>query len=152
MRTVNHFWSRWRREYIVDLRETHRIKNRKAAEVKLGDVVLIHEENTKRGMWKTGIIEETIVGKDGQIRGAKIRKMGKGKPEFINRPLQKLVPLDITGEVWQEIENGEERKGEKERNEQEEGLREDNENEGKGRPSRAAAKDARWRTRLILDS
>jgi len=151
-RTVNHFWSRWRREYIADLRETHRIKNRKAIEVKPGEVVLIHDENTKRGMCKTGIIEETIVGKDGQIRGAKIRKMGKGKPEFINRPLQKLVPLEITGEVCQEMENGEERKGEMERNEQEEGLREDNENEGKGRPSRAAAKDARWRTRFILDS
>ena len=35
---------------------------------------------------------------------------------------------------------------------QQEGLREDNENEGKGWPSRAVAKDARWRTRLILDS
>ena len=41
-----------------------------------------------------GIIEEAIVGKDGQIRGAKIRKMGKGKPEFSNSPLQKLVPLE----------------------------------------------------------
>ena len=151
-RTVNHFWSRWRREYIADLRETHRMKNRKAIEVKPGDVVLIHDENTRRGMWKTGIIEETIRGKDRQVRGAKIRKMGKGKPEFINRPLQKLVPLEITREVCQEIENGEERKGEMERNEQEEGQREDNEKEGKGRPSRAAAKDARWRTRLILDS
>ena len=78
-RTVNHRWSRRRREYTADLRETHIIKNRKAA-VKPEDVVLIHDENTKREMWKTGIIEETIVGKDGQTRGAKIRKIEKGKP------------------------------------------------------------------------
>ena len=49
---------------------------KKTAEMKPGDVVLIHDENAKRGMWKTGIIEATIVGKDGQIRGAKMRKMG----------------------------------------------------------------------------
>ena len=47
--------------------------------------MFIHDENAKRGMWKTGIIEETIASKNGQIRGAKIRKMGKGKPEFISR-------------------------------------------------------------------
>ena len=79
--------------------------------------MLIPDKNTKCGIWKIGIIEETIVAKGGQIRGAKIRKMGKGKPVFINRSLQKLVPLEITGEMCQEIESGEERKGEMERNE-----------------------------------
>ena len=69
-------------------------------------------------MWKTGLIEETIMGKDGQIRGAKIHKMGKGKPEFNNRPLQKLVPLEITEGTCQERKTGDERQEEKGRNEQ----------------------------------
>ena len=30
-----------------------------------------------------GIIEEIIKGKDQQIRGAKVRKMARGKPEFL---------------------------------------------------------------------
>ena len=97
-RKLSHFWNRWRREYLVDLREAHRINNKEPVEVKPGDVVLIQDDNTKRGMWKMGIIEEIIKGKDQNIRGAKVRKMARGKPEFLNRPLQKLIPLESAGE------------------------------------------------------
>ena len=45
----------------MQTKEKHRIKNKKMAEVKPGDVVLIHDENAKHGMWKTGIIEETMM-------------------------------------------------------------------------------------------
>ena len=44
-RIIHHSWSRWRRDYIADVRETHRIKNKKLAEVKPGAVVLIYDEN-----------------------------------------------------------------------------------------------------------
>ena len=152
-RILNHFWSRWRREYLVDLRETHRIKNNQVAEVNVGDVVLIHDANAKRGMWKIGIIEEVITGRDKQIRGAKVRKITKGKPEYVNRPLQKLIPLEIVRKDDMESQKGkEEEKGQIVNELRKEGLDEDHRIPGKGRPSRAAAKDARWRTQLILDS
>ena len=50
-----------------------------SAEVKAGDLVVIQEDNVKRGMWKTGIVAEVIKGKHGNIRGAKVRKVGRGK-------------------------------------------------------------------------
>ena len=43
-----------------------------------------------------GVIETLIVGQDGKIRGAAVRKAGKGKSEVVTRPLQKLVPLEIS--------------------------------------------------------
>ena len=75
------------------------------AEVKTGDVVVIQDDNVTRGMWKTVIVEEVIKGKDGNIRGAKVRKIGKGKPEILNRPLQKNFSvrdcmLKTVGEKW----------------------------------------------------
>jgi hypothetical protein len=39
-----HFWNRWRREYLADLREHHKVitKNRNR-KVSIGDVVLVYE-------------------------------------------------------------------------------------------------------------
>jgi len=39
--------------------------------------VLVQEDHAKRASWKIGIVEEVIRGKDGEIRGAKVRKAGK---------------------------------------------------------------------------
>ena len=80
---------------MTDLREFHKLKGTIPAQISIGDVVLIYEENAKRGFWKTGIVQDIIVGKDGVVRGASVRKIGSGKPEILNRPLQKLFPLEI---------------------------------------------------------
>ena len=145
-KTLSHFWNRWRREYLPDLREGHRMKTISSAEVKTGDVVVIQDDNVKRGMWKTGIVEEVIKGKDGNIRGAKVRKIGKGKPEILNRPLQKLFPLEITcSRLWEKSGNSEKREiGQLEANERK------NASENGVRPYRVAAQDARWKSRLML--
>ena len=108
--------------------------------------MLVHDENAKRGQWKIGIIEKLIVGKDGQVRGASVRMTipGKGKLQYLNRPVQKLYPLEITGdrENGKETDNGVKDGRERRRKE---GGRE-------ARPIRAAAQDARWKTKLLLDS
>ena len=93
---LSHFWNRWRKEYLTDLREYHKENNSKVDSVAEGDLVLIYEDKVKRGLWKMGIIENLIVGKDGKTRGTTVRKAGKSKPELITRPLQKLVPLEIS--------------------------------------------------------
>ncbi|KAL9955946.1 hypothetical protein ACROYT_G037352 [Oculina patagonica] len=69
--------------------------------VSAGEVVLVHEDNGKRSNWKMGKVEELIVGKDKEVRGVKLRVITKGKPIFVNRPVQKLYPLEVCG-----IENG----------------------------------------------
>ena len=94
-RKLNSFWNRWSKEYLVELREHQRLKKTAPAVIEEGEVVLVQDEATKRCQWKLGLIEERITGKDGQVRGVLVRMCGKGKPQFITRPIQKLIPLEI---------------------------------------------------------
>jgi len=42
---IQHFWNRWRREYITSLRETHRANNGTDKErIKIGNVVVVHDD------------------------------------------------------------------------------------------------------------
>ena len=59
------------------------MKKTTPTDVKKGEVVLVQDENTKRGQWKLGLIEERITGKDDQVRGVLVRMCGKGKPQFM---------------------------------------------------------------------
>ena len=95
---VDHFWKRWKQEYLVDLREHHKMKTKsKNVNVDKGDVVLIHEDGVKRNKWSMAVIEELITGKDGVTKGATVKKIGKnGKLSILNRPVQKLYPLEIS--------------------------------------------------------
>ena len=43
---IDHFWNRWRREYLTELREHHRGKREsEIRRIKQGDVVCIHENS-----------------------------------------------------------------------------------------------------------
>ena len=70
--TIDRFWQRWRKEYLVELRESHRQcgTNSKAPQVSVGDVVIIHSDDQPRGMWSLGLVEscslETMV-KPGEL-------------------------------------------------------------------------------------
>ncbi|KAK3723358.1 hypothetical protein QZH41_002824 [Actinostola sp. cb2023] len=57
-----------------------------------GDVVIIKGEEKDRNQWKLGIIEELIIGRDGILRGAKLRA-GRG---VLERPVQRLYPLELS--------------------------------------------------------
>ena len=80
-----HFWNRWRREYVTDLREYHRNgKCEAAVKLKVGEVVLFKEDNVKRNSLKRGKVEVLIIGNDQVIRGAKLRVVTNGKPVYLN--------------------------------------------------------------------
>ena len=76
---MNHFWKRWRHEYLTDLRENHHYSrgSLKATPITVGDVVLVHEEGLPRGFWKLAKVEEVITGRDGQPRGDVLRLPAK---------------------------------------------------------------------------
>eukprot|EP00794_Sanderia_malayensis_P001249 gene1249-biopygen478 len=162
-RKLDHFWNRWRKEYLIDLREAHRVPNKGPAVISEGEVVLVHEEKVKRGMWKMAVVEKLIFGKDNQVRGATIRRVGKGKgkPEIIDRPIQRLFPLEcakytggrhecMNGDNGDARKNGDE--GESQKVVDVGGKAAANDAHGGSRPRRAAAQDARAKTRLMLDS
>ena len=57
------------------------------------------EDNVKRNKWKLGRIEELVRGVDGVVRGARVKTSNeKGVKGAVNRPIQKLYPLEIREE------------------------------------------------------
>ena len=64
-------------------------------QVQDGDLVLIHDK-LPRNRWKMGVVTDRYVGKDGYIRGCKVRTLTKaGRIIYLNRPVNKLYPLEI---------------------------------------------------------
>ena len=136
-----HFWNRWRREYLTDLREYHKHGKRElAVELQVGDVVLVKEDNIKRNCWKMGKVEELVVGKDGVVRGAKVKVFSKGKPVYLSRPVQKLYPVEV-GRGCKVLDDS--KAGKNDGAEVPTGVRRT--------PKRAAAIDSDWKTRAMLD-
>ena len=101
---VKSFWSTWSKDYLTSLRENAINKGRKGEGPKVGDVVVIHEDNVKRALWKLGRVVDLIKGKDGVIRGAKVKTNSRYAGGVIDRPLQKLFPLEM-GRGDEENEN-----------------------------------------------
>ena len=61
------FWSRWRKEYLLELREAHH-HHRSSGEPQLteGDIVVVYSDDQPRSFWKVGRIEKVLQGADGQ--------------------------------------------------------------------------------------
>ena len=56
---LNHFWKRWRKEYLSGLREAHAYVARKHSDhgnphVTVGDIVIVSDDSLPRGQWKLG--------------------------------------------------------------------------------------------------
>ena len=96
---LNRFWKRWRDEYLLELRDSHRYSSGDCSaseQISVGDIVVVHNDNKPRGFWKLGKVEDLVVGRDGQIRGAELRIHGKdGRTIMLRRPLQRLYPLKV---------------------------------------------------------
>ena len=100
-KVLEHFWRRWKKEYLLELRESHRHskhppKESNCGTITVGDVVLVHKDNRPRGLWKLAKMESLIQGADGLIRGATIRIHSSNKRStLVRRPLQLLYPLEV---------------------------------------------------------
>ena len=59
--TVTHFWRRWKKEYLLELRESHRYHRGKsdAKQIEIDDVVVIHDEDHPRSFWRLGRVKES---------------------------------------------------------------------------------------------
>jgi hypothetical protein len=58
-RLLDSFWKRWRREYLLELREAHR-HHRSNGDLSEGDIVTIYSDGQPRSCWKLGRIERMI--------------------------------------------------------------------------------------------
>ena len=54
---VDHFWKRWSKEYLIELRENHKMKTKqKKLDIREGDVILVHEDGGKKEQVEDGKI------------------------------------------------------------------------------------------------
>ena len=97
-RILDHFWNRWRSEYLTQLREYHCYSKRANSlrKVQVGDVVCLHDNKVPRQLWRLGKVERLLPGRDGQVRSAVVRvKSGNSPTAEWRRPLQRFYPLEV---------------------------------------------------------
>ena len=105
---VDHFWARWSKEYLLELRNAHRMfhPKRRGVYVGVGDVVVIGEDGVQRGLWKLGLVVELLKGSDGKVRGAVVKtSTPKGKVTELRRPLQRLYPVEVGDSVSSSVQS-----------------------------------------------
>ena len=104
---LNHFWRRWSIEYLTELREHHVChKSIPEKQIKKGDVVIVHQDKLPRSQWKMGLILELYEGRDGYVRSCKLRTTSQtGRLVILNRPINKLYPLEIPNELEKDVGN-----------------------------------------------
>ena len=98
-RVLNHFWKRWSKEYLLELRDTHRRRHasKTSTPLKIGDIVVVHDEDHPRGFRKFAMVEKLLTGQDGLVRGAVLRVSSRnGRATILQRPLQLLYPLEVS--------------------------------------------------------
>ena len=89
---ANHYWRRWLREYIPSLQE--RQKWHKAQRnLKIGELVLIADDNVPRHQWPLGLVSNVFPGPDGLVRSVEVRTKGSTH----RRPITKICLLEESG-------------------------------------------------------
>ena len=86
---VNQFWRRWQKEYIPELMKRHKWTEMQR-NIQVGDLILLMQENTPRGLWPLGIIVEVMNGRDGLVRSVRVRTSAT----TLVRPITKIVLLE----------------------------------------------------------
>jgi hypothetical protein len=85
----NHFWRVWKANYLLELAHFQKWRtDAKACQV--GDIVLVNNDK-KRHLWPTGVIESIQEGRDKRIRSAVVHTADG----TFRRPVQLLHPLEM---------------------------------------------------------
>ena len=105
---INYFNNRFYEEYILALRERHQCDLRKfnnESKLCVNDVVLIQEENRPRVKWQKGKVSKLINSKDSLVRdfGLAVNKGMSNKTITIRRPVQHLIPLEMSRDCKNEV-------------------------------------------------
>ena len=101
---LDKFWELWRTEYLNCLRERYQREHRQGKSLsrrvpRIGEIVLLKDEDSPRGHWRLARIIELPKGVEGKIRTAKIFL---SKDIILDRPINHLYPLEIPCEENEE--------------------------------------------------
>ena len=96
---ANIFWTRWRHEYVPLLNQRQKWSEPQPSH-KVGDLILVVDQNLPRNFWCTGRITDVFEDSEGLVRSARVKvaKYRSGKDfqigsTFLHRPIHKLVLL-----------------------------------------------------------
>ena len=97
---LRQFTKRWRSEYLLSLREKHLIKSKPQGnqEIKVGDVVILRNDTTKRAFWKLAIVESLLSSKDGITRAAIVKIANtdnSSRCQCLKRSIKHLHPIEV---------------------------------------------------------
>ena len=88
---TNMYWERFTREYLSKLTTRSKwFKDSNDSTIRVGDLVLVMDDNVSRGNWPLARVVEVYVGKDGIIRTT-LLKTAKGQ---LVRPVRRLCILE----------------------------------------------------------
>jgi hypothetical protein len=88
---VSDVCARFVSNYVMQL-DNFQSKGKSGRQIRLNEIVLIHDEDTKRLMWSTGLVTELRKSRDGLIRSVVLRTPNGN---YINRAIQCLYPLEV---------------------------------------------------------
>ena len=131
-RLLQHFQTRWKKEYLTSLRKFHKASGLNMQNVKVGEVVLIHDDGP-RLHWRLGIIDSFIQGNDGLVRAVNVRTSNR----VTSRPISRLYPLEVSLPPDDQSKHSSPT----------EPITQNSQDTARDRPQRAAARKAR--TRLL---
>ena len=87
---ANQFWFRWRRE-CSPLLYTRQKWNMPQRDCKVGDIVMLQDDDLPRNQWPLTRVTEALPSKDGRIRKVQILLVQDGKRKLLERPIHKLA-------------------------------------------------------------
>lgn len=92
---LQHFWSRWNREYLQQLQASTKWK-KSATPLKPGMLVVLHEDNIPPMKWPLARITEIHPGKDGIVRVVTLRT---AMAINVKRPVVKISVLPVEHQI-----------------------------------------------------
>lgn len=87
---LEHFWNRWQNEYLTTLQERKKWRREKE-NVKVGQLVILKDENLPPASWTMARIKELLPGKDGLVRNVVVET----NRTILKRPVQKICILPV---------------------------------------------------------
>ena len=94
---LSNFTKQWRKQYLLSLREVHSSGRKSPSEksVRVGDVVIIYDEFSRRVFWRLGIVTELLTGNDGITRAAIVKTAYSDHTRFFRRSIKHLIPIEL---------------------------------------------------------
>ena len=95
-KSKQHLRKRFMKEYVHALEERQQRGKGNIEEIpNIGAVVLLKSDAKDKALWKLGRVVSKITGKDGTVRGLKLKQ---GNGYIVERPLQLVCDLEVGGE------------------------------------------------------